>query len=103
MKKPTMGGVFRVFCEKTRVGWAFSKKVGFLPTLGDSDSADGISGSHPGLYCLQGFSCPEESREASLHWRRILVLRPSASVILAGVIRGAVLNDSTTSWGSPPH
>ena len=34
---------------------------------GDSDSADGISGSPPGLYCFQGFSCPEESREASLN------------------------------------
>ena len=70
---------------------------------GDSDSADGISGSHPRLYCFQGFSCPEESREASLNWRRILVLCQSASVILAGVIRGAVLHDPTRSWGSPPH
>ena len=70
---------------------------------GDSDSTDGLSGSHPGLYCFQGFSCPEESREASLNWRRILVLRQSASVILAGVIRSAVLNDPTRSWGSPPH
>ena len=70
---------------------------------GDSDSADGISGSHPGLYCFQGFSCPEESREASLNWRRILVLRQSASFILAGVIRGAVLHDPTRSWGLPPH
>ena len=49
------------------------------------------------------FSCPEENREASLHWRRILVLHQSASVILAGVIRGAVFNDPTRSWGSPPH
>ena len=70
---------------------------------GDSDSTDGLSGSHPGLYCFQGFSCPEESREASLNWRRISVLRQSASVILAGVIRSAVLNDPTRSWGSPPH
>ena len=52
---------------------------------GDSDSTDGLSGSHPGLYCFQGFSCPEESGEASLTWRRILVLRQSASVILVGV------------------
>ena len=69
----------------------------------NSDSADGISGSPPGLYCFQGFSCPEESREASLNWRRILVLRQAASVILAGVVKGAVLNDPTRSWGSPPH
>ena len=53
---------------------------------GDSDSTDGLSGSHPGLCCFQGFSCPEESREAFLTWRRILVLRQSASVILAGVL-----------------
>ena len=33
---------------------------------GDSDSADGISGSHSRLYCFQGFSCPEESRA---QWR----------------------------------
>ena len=70
---------------------------------GDSDSTNGLSGSHPGLYCFQGFSCPEESREASLNWRRILVLHQSASVIVAGVIRSAVLNDPTRSWGSPPH
>ena len=70
---------------------------------GDSDSTDGLSGSHPGLYCFQGFSCPEESREASLNWRRILVLRRSASVILARVVGSAVLNDPTRSWGSPPH
>ena len=54
-------------------------------------------------HCFQGFSCPEQSREASLHWRRILVLRQSASVVLPGVIRGAVLNDPPCSWGSPPH
>ena len=53
---------------------------------GDSDSPDGFSGSHPGLCCFQGFSCPEESREAFLAWRWILVLRQSASVILAGVL-----------------
>ena len=54
-------------------------------------------------HCFRGFSRPEESREASLHWRRILVLRQSASVIWAGVIRGAVLNVPTCSWGSPPQ
>ena len=70
---------------------------------GDSDSTDGLSGSHPGLNYFQGFSCPEESREASLNWRRILVLRQSASVILARVVRSAVLNDPTRAWGSSPH
>ena len=68
-----------------------------------SDSADDLSGSPSGFHCFQGFSCPEESREASLNRRRILVLRQTASVILAGVVRGAVLNDPTRSWGSPPH
>ena len=35
---------------------------------GDSDSTDGVSGSHSGLNLFQGFSCPEESRETSLNW-----------------------------------
>ena len=69
---------------------------------GDSDSTDGLSGSHPGLNYFQGF-CPEESREASLNWRRILVLHQSASVILARAFRSAVLNDPTRAWGSSPH
>ena len=42
---------------------------------GDSDSTDGVSGSHSGLNLFQGFSCPEERQEASLNWRHILVLR----------------------------
>ena len=46
---------------------------------------------------FQGFSCPEESREASLNWLRILVLRQSASVVLATAFRSAVLNDPTRS------
>ena len=53
------------------------------PCFGDSSSAlqfvrdsrqlDGVSGSSFGLNLFQGFSCPEESREASLNWRRILI------------------------------
>ena len=70
---------------------------------GDSDSTDGLSGSHPGLHYFQAFSCPEENREASLNWRRILVLRQLANVILARVVRSAVLNDPTRAWGSSPH
>ena len=69
----------------------------------DSDSADGLSGSHSGLDLFQGFSCPEESREASLNWRRILVLRQTASVILAGAIRSAVLDDPARSGRSSSH
>ena len=63
----------------------------------DSNSADGLSGSSPGLYLFQGFSCPKESQEASLNWRRILVLRRAASVILARALRSSVFNDSAFS------
>ena len=70
---------------------------------GDSDSTDGLSGSHPELNYFQGFSCPEESREASLNWRRILVLRQSASIILARALRSTVLNDPTRARRSSPH
>ena len=63
----------------------------------DSNSADGVSRSPFGLNLFQGFSCPEESREASLNWRRILILRKSACIILAGAHWGAVLNDSARS------
>ena len=48
-------------------------------------------------HLFQGFSCPEESREASLNWRRILVLRKAACVILAGAPWVSVLNDSALS------
>ena len=59
----------------------------------DSNSTDGLSGGHSELNFFQGFSCPEESREASLNWRRILVLRQTTSVILARALRSAGLND----------
>ena len=62
-----------------------------------SDSTDGLSGGSVGLCLFQGFSCPETSREASLNWRRILVLRATACVILAGASRGSVVHDSTRS------
>ena len=48
-------------------------------------------------YLFQGFSCPKESREASLNWRRILVLRKAASIILAGAIRSTVFDDPARS------
>ena len=69
----------------------------------DSDTTDGLSGSHSGLNLFQGFFCPVESREASLNWRRILVLGQAASVILAGAIRGAVLDDPARSGRSSLH
>ena len=63
----------------------------------DSNSAHGVSGGSFGLHLFQGFSCPEESREASLNWRRILVLRKTVCVILAGASWGSVLDDSARS------
>ena len=65
-----------------------------------SYSTDGVSGGPSGLSLFQGFACPKESREASLNWRRILVLRRSASVIMARAVRSAVINDSARSRGS---
>ena len=65
-----------------------------------SYSTDGISGGSSGLSLFQGFACPKQSRKASLNWRRILVLRRAASVILARALRSAVFNDSARSGGS---
>ena len=66
----------------------------------DSNSADGLSGSSTGLYLFHGFSCPKKSREASLNWQSVLVLRRAASVILARALRSAVFNDSARSGGT---
>ena len=70
---------------------------------GDSNTTDGLSGGHSELNHFQGFSCPEESREASLKWRRILVLRQSACFILARAVRSAVLDDPARARGSSPY
>ena len=70
---------------------------------GDSNTTDGLSGGHSELNYFQGFSCPEESREASLNWRRILVLRQSACFILARAFRSAVLDDPARARGSSPY
>ena len=70
---------------------------------GDSESTDGVCGSHSGLNLIQGFSCPEESREASLNWRRILVLSKAASIILAGAIRSTVFDDPARSGRPTSH
>ena len=69
----------------------------------DSNTADGISRSHFGLNLFQGFSCPEESREASLNWQRILVLRKTACVILAGAFRCAVIHDPAHPGRTAPN
>ena len=63
----------------------------------DSNSAHGLPGISFGLNLFQGFAFPEESREASLNWRRILVLRKAACIILAGASWSAVLHDSVRS------
>ena len=66
----------------------------------DSNSAYGLPWSSFGLNLFQGFACPEESREASLNWRRILVLRKADCVILAGASGSTVLHDSAHSGGT---
>ena len=63
----------------------------------DSHSTHGVSRSSLGLNLFQGFACPQESREASLNWRRVLVLRRAAGVILAGAFWSSVFNDSARS------
>ena len=69
----------------------------------DSNSTDGLSGGHSELNFFQGFSCPEESREASLNWRHILVLRQTANGILARALRSAGLNDPARARRSSSH
>ena len=69
----------------------------------DSNTADGLSRSHFGLNLFQGFACPEESREASLNWRCILVLRKTACVILAGTFRCAVVHDPARPGRTAPN
>ena len=49
---------------------------------------------------FQSFSCPKESREASLDWLRILVMRRAASIILARALKSAIINDSARSGRS---
>ena len=69
----------------------------------DSNTADGISRSRFGLNLFQGFSCPEESREASLNWRRILVLCKTACIILTRALRSAVVHDPARTWRTAPN
>ena len=62
-----------------------SQRVEYLGVLLDCD--------------FQGFACPKESVEASLNWRRILVLRAAASLLLAGASGGTGFIDPAHSWG----
>ena len=70
---------------------------------GDSDSADGISGSHPRLTAFGASPALKRVEKLLSIGDVFLSCVQSASVILAGVIRGAVLNVPTGSWGSPPQ
>ena len=54
-------------------------------------------------YLFQDFSCPEESREASLNWRRILALCKTACVILARAFRSAVVHDPARPGRTAPN
>ena len=66
----------------------------------DSFSTSEVSGNSFRLCDFQGFACPKESVEASLNWRRILVLRAAASLCLAGASGGAGFIDPAHSWAS---
>ena len=59
-------------------------------------STGGVSGSSFRFCHFQGLVCPKESFEASLNWRRVLVLRAAASLCLAG---GAGFIDPAHSRG----
>ena len=64
-----------------------------------SFSTSGVSGSSFRFCDFQGFACPKESFEASLNWRRVLVLRAAASLCLAGAAGGAGFIDPAHSRG----
>ena len=72
-----------------------SRQLGEVSACADSE--DDLPQSPVGLCQFPGFSSPEMSRQASLNWRRVSVLRKSACEILARVAGGAVLSDSAHS------
>ena len=65
-----------------------------------SDSNNLLSGSPFGLNQFQGFSSPETSRQATLNWRRVSILRGTACKILAGVAGSSVFSNSAHSGGT---
>ena len=77
--------------------------TGYRRQLGEvssgSFSTSGVSGSSFRFCDFQGFACPKESFEASLNWRRVLVLRAAASLCLAGAAGGAGFIDPAHSRG----
>ena len=77
--------------------------TGYRRQLGEvssgSLSTGGVSGSSVRFCDFQGFACPKESVEASLNWRRVLVLRAAASLCLAGAVGSAGFIDPAHSRG----
>ena len=77
--------------------------TGYRRQLGEvssgSLSTGGVSGSSVRFCVFQGFACPKESVEASLNWRRVLVLRAAASLCLAGAVGSAGFIDPAHSRG----
>ena len=75
--------------------------TGYHRQLGEVSSGSLSTGGVPGSsfrFCdFQGFACPKESFEASLNWRRVLVLRAAASLCLAGAVGGADFIDPAHS------
>ena len=63
-------------------------------------SENDLPRSPVGLCQFPDFSSPETSRQASLNWRLVSVLRRSACEILTRVAGGAVLSDSAHSGGT---
>ena len=85
-------------------GSVFVPQFGNCWQLGEVSSGsfvtNDLSWYSSGLGGFQGFTCPEESREASLNRRRILVLHRAASLILARALRSFVFPDSSGSGRS---
>ena len=75
-----------------------SRQLGEVSACADSE--DNLPRSSVGLCQFPGFSSPETSRQASLNWRCVSVLRKSACKIFARVAGGAVLSDSAHSGGT---
>ena len=75
-----------------------SRQLGEVSACADSENA--LPRSPVRLCQFPGFSSPETSRQPSLNWRRISILRKSACKILARVAGGSVLYDSVHSVGT---
>ena len=74
-----------------------SRQLGEVSPCADSEKD--LPWSPIGLCQCPGFSSPETSRQASLSWRHISILRKSACEIQARVAGGSVLYDSAHLGG----